>query len=96
MGVQLLRMVIWNPWVPSKVSFFAWEACWGKVFFKSTLGKRVTLVNRYIFCKVENESIDHILSHCAKIRVLWQLLFSWFDVSWVLFAIVKGRRAKAG
>lgn len=23
--------IIWNSWVPSKASFFVWEACWGKV-----------------------------------------------------------------
>ena len=22
---------VWNPWVPSKVSFFTWEAPWGRV-----------------------------------------------------------------
>ena len=23
--------IVWNPWIPSKVSFFTWEARWGKV-----------------------------------------------------------------
>ena len=23
--------IIWNPWVRQKISFFAWEASWGKV-----------------------------------------------------------------
>ena len=23
--------MIWNPWVPTKVSLFAWETSWGKV-----------------------------------------------------------------
>ena len=22
-------LLIWNPWVPTKVGFFAWEASWG-------------------------------------------------------------------
>ena len=26
-----LTSVVLNPWVPPKVSFFAWEATWGKV-----------------------------------------------------------------
>ncbi|RVW62986.1 DNA-directed RNA polymerase 3, chloroplastic [Vitis vinifera] len=29
--LSLLVGIIWNPWVPSRVRFFAWEACWGKV-----------------------------------------------------------------
>ena len=24
--------IVWNPWIPSKVSFFTWEACWGNVW----------------------------------------------------------------
>ena len=28
--VQFLSSVVWNAWVPPKVSFFAWEATWGK------------------------------------------------------------------
>ena len=32
--------------------------------------------------------MDHLL-HCSKTRVLWNLLFSLFGVSWILFATVK-------
>ena len=35
-------MIIWNSWIPTKMSFFTWEACQGKVFdFGSTSKKRV-------------------------------------------------------
>ncbi|KAL6345716.1 hypothetical protein AAG906_017458 [Vitis piasezkii] len=34
--------------------------------------------------KVEEESIDYILIHCTKARVLWELLFALFGVIWVL------------
>lgn len=30
-SIPCLVRVILNPWVPSKASFFVWEACWGKV-----------------------------------------------------------------
>ena len=33
--------------------------------------------------------MNHLLLHCSKIRVLWDLLFSLFGVSWILAAIVK-------
>ena len=23
--------IVWNPWVPKKVSFFTWEAFWGRI-----------------------------------------------------------------
>ena len=42
------------------------------------------LANRCFLCCVEEESIDHILIHCTKARVLWELLFAIFRVNWVL------------
>ena len=31
--------ILWNPYVPSKVGFFAWEAWWGKVLTMDQLKK---------------------------------------------------------
>ena len=33
---------------------------------------------------MDEESIDHLLIQCVKTRVLWELLFVFFEVSWVL------------
>ncbi|KAJ9707665.1 hypothetical protein PVL29_002622 [Vitis rotundifolia] len=33
--------------------------------------------------------VDHLLLHCVKTRVLWNLLFSLFGVAWVLSGSVK-------
>ena len=71
------------------VSFFTWEACWGKVLTLDQLQKGGwTLVNRYALCK-ELETIDHILLHCDKTRVLWQLVFSSFGIQWVIFEMIR-------
>ena len=61
--------------VPSKVGLFAWKASWGKVLTLDQLKRRGwTLANRCFLCLVKEESIDHILIHCSKARVLWDLL----------------------
>ena len=35
-----------------------------------------------LFC--QEESIDYILIHCTKTKVLWELLFALFGVMWIL------------
>ena len=47
------------------------------------------LANKCIICKSKEESIDHILLHWAKVRVFWHLLFSLFDVVWVISSTIK-------
>ena len=47
------------------------------------------LENRCFFCLSEVEMVDHLLLQCAKTRVLWNLLFSLFGVSWILSYSVK-------
>ena len=70
--ISFSKSVVWNLWVPSKVNFFAWEATMGKVLTIDQLQKRGwSLVNRCFLCKEEEESIDHTLLHCLKVRILW-------------------------
>ncbi|KAJ9678923.1 hypothetical protein PVL29_020968 [Vitis rotundifolia] len=81
---------IWSICVPTKVSFFAWEAYWGKVLTLDQLKKRGrSLANRcFLYC-MEEESIDHIFIQCSKARVLWELLFALFGVTWVFTSSVR-------
>ena len=81
---------VWNPWVPTKVGFFAWEASLGKVLTLDQLKRRGrALANRCFLCGEEEETIDHLLIHCSKARILWDLLLAIFGVSWVFPLSVK-------
>ncbi|RVW48620.1 Transposon TX1 uncharacterized 149 kDa protein [Vitis vinifera] len=82
--------IIWSPCVPTKVGFFAWEASWGKVLTQDQLKRRGWfLANRCFLCCDDEETINHILIHCPKARVLWNLVFSLFRVNRVLQLTVR-------
>ena len=73
---------IWRVRVPPKIAFFAWEASWGKVLTLKQLQRRgFFLANRCFLCLSKVETVDHLLLHYVKTQVLWNLLFSLFDVS---------------
>ena len=73
---------IWNPIVPPKLGFFAWEASWGKVLTLDQLKKRgITLVNRCFLCEENEETIDHLLIHCSRAKMLWDLLLAITEVN---------------
>ena len=68
--------IIWCPCVPSKVGFFAWESSWGKVLMLDQLKRRGwSLENRCFLCLAIEVSINHILIHCTKTRVLFVLVW---------------------
>ena len=46
--------------------------------------------NRCYMCKEEEETSVHILLHCPKARILWQLIFALFGVQWVMHPSVRG------
>ncbi|RVW93977.1 Retrovirus-related Pol polyprotein from transposon RE1 [Vitis vinifera] len=82
--------LIWSANVQPKISFFAWEATWGKALTLDKIQKRGwALANRCFLCLENEETIDHLLLHCSRTRVLWDLLFTILGVSWVLPCSVK-------
>ena len=76
--------------MPSKVGFFAWEASWGRVLTLDQLKRRGgALANRCFLCGEGEESVGHLLIHCSKARIMWELLLAIFRVSWVFSLSVK-------
>ena len=60
---------IWNPIVPPKLGFFAWEASWGKVLTLDQLKRRgIPLANMCFLCEDDEETIDHMLIHSSRVR----------------------------
>ena len=41
------------------------------------------LANRCFLCEEEEETVKHLLVHCSKARLLWELLFAIVGVNWV-------------
>ena len=82
--------ISWNVWVQPKISFFAWEATWGKALTLDLVQKRGWTSANRCFMSLENEeAIDHLLFHCSKTKVLWDLLLTLFEVSWELPSSVR-------
>ena len=65
-------LLVWNPLVPLKASFLAWEASWEKVMTLDQLKKRGRpLANRCYLCEEEEEeALNRLLVHCPKARML--------------------------
>ena len=69
--------MLWNPTVPTKVGFFAWEVWWGKILTMDQLKKRgFSLVSRCAFCGKDEEFLEHLLIHCPKVWCMWTAIFS--------------------
>ena len=79
---------IWRVGVPPKVAFFAWETSWGKVLTLEQLQRRgFSLANRCFLCLSEVETVDHLLLHCVKAWVLWNLLLSfWCGLDSIMYS----------
>jgi hypothetical protein len=91
---------IWKVKVPFRVSFFIWTASLGKILTLDNLRKRGLIVMDWCcMCKRSGESINHLLLHCEVACSLWSVIFTLFEVKWVmngrvldLMACWKGQR----
>ena len=43
----------------------------------------IPLANRCFLCEDDEETIDHLLSHCSRAKMLWDLLLFIVDSNWV-------------
>ena len=75
---------IWNPVIPPRMGFFAWEASWGKVLTLDQLKRRGrALANLCFLCEEDEADINHLLLYCKKARMLWDLFLLIVGTSWV-------------
>ncbi|RVW47678.1 hypothetical protein CK203_095453 [Vitis vinifera] len=82
--------IIWSPCVPTKVGFFCLGSFLGEGANQDHLKRRGwSLANRCFLCCDDEETINHILIHFPKARVLWNLVFTLFRVNWVLQLTVR-------
>ena len=80
----------WNPYVPSKISFFCLGGLVGKdSHFKSIKKRGFHLASKCPFCWREEEEPEHILIHCTSIWGQWTDLLFAFGVSWACPLLVK-------
>jgi hypothetical protein len=47
------------------------------------------VVNRCWLCESDGESVDHLLLHCGVANALWNVIFSWFGLCWVIPGLVR-------
>ena len=82
--------MLWNPIVPTKVGFFAWEVWWGKILTMDQLKKRgFSLASRCALCGKDEESLKHLFIHCPKVWCMWTAIFSSSEGGWVCPFLVK-------
>jgi hypothetical protein len=76
---------IWKVKAPPRVAFFSWTAALGKILTVDNLRQRgLILVSWCCLCKADGETVDHLLLHCAYAKELWDMIFVWFGISWVM------------
>ena len=84
LAIEFPYCSVWNPVVPPKIGFFAWEATWGKVLTLDQLKHRGrAFANRCFLCEEDEDTIDHLLIHCKRAKTLWNLFLSVVRTNWV-------------
>ncbi|XP_071719602.1 uncharacterized protein [Rutidosis leptorrhynchoides] len=80
--------VVWGNNVPSKIMVFHWLAIKDSIPVKDVLARRHILPSNIpsvcVFCRVEVESVNHLLIHCKWTSSIWTELFRWWNIRWVI------------
>ena len=45
--------------------------------------RRIPLANRCFLCEDDEETVDHLLIHCSRVKMLWGLFLAITDFNWV-------------
>lgn len=79
---QFPQKGIWILSIPSKVSFFLWNACLDKILTINNLQRRCwNLANRCVIC-LHEESVNHIFVHYFMAHRIWGFFLSHLSISW--------------
>lgn len=75
---------IWNPLIPSRVSFLIWELWWDWAPTIDYLIRRGMMIpNWCCLCKLAGESIGHLFIHYPLADAIWHFMLVRFGISWV-------------
>ncbi|OVA19039.1 Reverse transcriptase zinc-binding domain [Macleaya cordata] len=84
LGEQFQENEIWDPMIPTKISFFAWLVCHNSILTQDNLARRGNIiVNRCVLCLKDSESVNHLLLNYPFTRELWEVFLHEFGVQWV-------------
>ncbi|GKV09841.1 hypothetical protein SLEP1_g21281 [Rubroshorea leprosula] len=80
--------VIWNRYVPSKVSVFGWRLFLNRLATKENLCKRGIVLSGgdkgCVFCHEGEEHLHHIFCGCKRVWLVWMKVLGWWEIQGVL------------
>uniref|UniRef100_A0A2N9IEM8 Reverse transcriptase zinc-binding domain-containing protein n=1 Tax=Fagus sylvatica TaxID=28930 RepID=A0A2N9IEM8_FAGSY len=81
-------------WKPARTKGFQVKSFYTQLTSSAALGKILTtdnlrrrgiiVVSWCCMCKVDGESVDHLLLHCPYAKELWDMIFGLFGIQWVM------------
>ena len=73
---------LWKLKVLSKVAVFAWRLLKDRLPTRDNLRRKQIELQDYLcpFCRIMEESIDHLFFHCSKVLPIWRESLSWVNL----------------
>ncbi|XP_028113957.1 uncharacterized protein LOC114312000 [Camellia sinensis] len=83
---SLIYTVLWKAPAPPRAQFFGWLVWKGRIKSASYL-RRIGILNAnvdvcYVFCKEEEETINHVLLHCPRVWLIWSYFVRRWGWQW--------------